>query len=156
MEENTLDALISAIYSGYQVHVENAEFLKQRSILASKNDNVDEVNDVMIRLISRELRQFASANLIAPADGAALAASLPQKLFYPVNFLNTLKFSGVASHTLELKVGVPIILPRKFDQPTELCNGTRLIVTRLGQRVIEAEIITGGNVGKRFFILRII
>jgi ATP-dependent exoDNAse (exonuclease V) alpha subunit len=32
----------------------------------------------------------------------------------------------------------------------------RLIVKRLGQCVIEAEFITGNNVGKRVFILRII
>jgi hypothetical protein len=37
-----------------------------------------------------------------------------------------------------------------------LCNGTRSIVKRLGQRVIEVEIITWNNVDKRVFILRII
>jgi hypothetical protein len=35
-------------------------------------------------------------------------------------------------------------------------NGTRLIVKRLGQRVIEVEIITGNNVGKHVFIPRFI
>jgi len=49
-------------------------------------------------------------------------------------------------------VGVPILLLRNLNQLIGLCNGTRLIVKRLGQRVIEAEIITGNNVGKRVFI----
>jgi ATP-dependent DNA helicase PIF1 len=57
---------------------------------------------------------------------------------------------------LELKVGVPILLLRNLNQSIGLCNGTRLIVKRLGQRVIEVEIIIGNNVGKRVFILRII
>ncbi len=75
---------------------------------------------------------------------------------YPVEFLNTLQFNGIANHKLELKVGVPILLLRNLNQSIGLCNGTRLIVKRLGQRVIEAEIITGNNVGKRVFIPHII
>ncbi len=61
---------------------------------------------------------------------------------YPVEFLNTLQFSGIANHELELKVGVLILLLRNLNQSIRLCNGTRLIVKRLGQRVIEVEIIT--------------
>ncbi len=75
---------------------------------------------------------------------------------YLVEFLNTLQFSGIANHKLELKVGVPILLFGNLNQLLGLCNGTRLIVNRLGQRVIEAEIIIGNNVGKHVFIPRII
>ncbi len=75
---------------------------------------------------------------------------------YPVEFLNTLQFSDIANHELELKVGVPILLLRNLNQSIRLCNGTRLIVKRLGQHVIEAEIITRNNVGKHVFIPRII
>jgi ATP-dependent DNA helicase PIF1 len=53
-------------------------------------------------------------------------------------------------------VGVPILLLRNLNQLIGLCNGMRLIVKRLGQRVIEAEIITGNNVGKCVFIPHII
>jgi len=69
-----------------------------------------------------------------------------------VEFLNTLQFSGIANHKLEFKVGVPILLLHNLNQLIGLCNGTRLIIKRLGQHVIEAEIITGNNVGKRVFI----
>jgi len=75
---------------------------------------------------------------------------------YLVEFLNTLQFGGIANHKLELKVGVPIILLRNLNQSIGLCNGTMLIVKRLGQRVIKAKFITGNNVGKRVFIPRII
>jgi ATP-dependent DNA helicase PIF1 len=73
-----------------------------------------------------------------------------------MEFLNTLQFNRIANHKLEFKVGVPILLLRNLNQSIGLCNGTRLIVNRLGQRVIEAEIITGNNVGKLVFIPRII
>lgn len=41
-------------------------------------------------------------------------------------------------------------------QSIGMCNGTQLIVKQLGHRVIEAEIITGSNIGDRVYILRII
>ncbi len=53
-------------------------------------------------------------------------------------------------------MGVPILLLCNFNQSKGLCNGTRLIIKRLGQRVIEAKISIGNNVGKRVFIPRII
>jgi ATP-dependent DNA helicase PIF1 len=84
--------------------------------------------------------------------GASATARVSMDSLYPVEFLNTLQFSGIANHKLELKVGVPILLLCNLNQSIGLCNGTRLIVKRLGQHVIEAEIITGNNVGKRVFI----
>jgi len=57
---------------------------------------------------------------------------------------------------LELKVGMPILLLHNLNQSIGLCNGTRLIVKRLGECIIEIEIIIGNNVGKRVFITRII
>ncbi len=53
-------------------------------------------------------------------------------------------------------MGVPILLLRNFNQSIGLCNGTRLIIKRLDQHVIEKEIIIGNNVGKRVFIPHII
>ncbi len=53
-------------------------------------------------------------------------------------------------------MAMPILLLRNLNQSIGLCNGTRLNVKRLGQRVIEVEIIIGNNVGKRVFIPHII
>ncbi len=53
-------------------------------------------------------------------------------------------------------MGVPIFWLRNLNQSIGLCNGTRLIVKKLGQRVIEAEIITRNNVDKHVFIPYII
>jgi ATP-dependent DNA helicase PIF1 len=88
--------------------------------------------------------------------GASVVVGVSMDSLYPVEFLNTLQFSGIVNHKLELKVGVPIHLLRNLNQSLGLCNGTRLIVKRLGQHVIEAEIITWNNVSKHVFIPRII
>jgi len=62
----------------------------------------------------------------------------------------------VPQHNISLKIGTPIMLLRKLSPSAGLCNGTRLIVTQLAERIIEAQIITGSNIGDRVFIPRIV
>jgi ATP-dependent DNA helicase PIF1 len=69
-------------------------------------------------------------------------------------FLNSLKTSGLPNHCIKLKVGVPIMLLRNLDQAEGLCNGTRLIITRLANHVIEARILTEKNIGNQVYIPR--
>ncbi len=132
-------------------------YLMQRSILAPKNIDVDEVNNAILESLSEESHTYLSANSLIPTEeGASVATGVSMDSLYSVEFLNTLQFSDIANHELELKVGMLILLLRNLNQLIGLCNGTRLIVKKLGQRVIEAKIITGNNVGKRVFIPRII
>jgi len=46
------------------------------------------------------------------------------------------------------------MLLRNLDQTQGLCNGTRLIVTRLANHVIAVEIISGKNIGQNVYIPR--
>ncbi|CAN1780537.1 ATP-dependent DNA helicase PIF1 [Linum perenne] len=61
---------------------------------------------------------------------------------------------GFPDHEIKLKVGVPIILLRNIDQSAGLCNGTRMVVKLLGQWFIEAQIISGSNLGESVFLPR--
>jgi len=67
-------------------------------------------------------------------------------------FLNSLRTSGLPNHSITLKVGTPIMLLRNLDQSEGLCNGSRLIVTRLAKHVISAKIITEKNKGTEVYI----
>ena len=69
-------------------------------------------------------------------------------------FLNSLNTSGLPNHRIKLKIGSPIMLLRNLDQTQGLCNGTRLVVTRLAKHVIAAEIISGKNLGDNVYIPR--
>jgi hypothetical protein len=152
-----LRGLISTIYPDHQHHSGDAMYLMQHNILAPKNTNVDEVNNAILESLSEELHTYLITDSLAPIEeGANVVVGVSMDSLYPVDFLNTLQFSGIANHKLELKVGVPILLLHNLNQSIGLCNGTRLIIKRLGQRVIEAEIITGNNVNKHVFIPRII
>jgi ATP-dependent DNA helicase PIF1 len=66
-----------------------------------------------------------------------------------------LNFNGLPPHKLDLKVNAPIILIRNINQTAGLCNGTRLIVTQLLAKVIEARIMTGTAIGNRVYLPRI-
>ncbi len=129
----SLRGLIRTIYPDHQCHSGNPMYLMQRNILAPKNTNVDEVNNAILESLSEESHAYLSANsLNRTKEGASVAAGVSMDSLYPVEFLNILQFNDIANHELELKVGVPILLLRNFNQSIGLCNGTRLIVKRLG------------------------
>ncbi|KAK6160522.1 hypothetical protein DH2020_003903 [Rehmannia glutinosa] len=71
-----------------------------------------------------------------------------------IEFLNGIKCSGVPNHELHLKVGTPVMLLRNIDYSIGLCNGTRLVITRLGKHVLESKILTGANAGHKVLIPR--
>uniref|UniRef100_A0A0R0JAQ0 ATP-dependent DNA helicase n=1 Tax=Glycine max TaxID=3847 RepID=A0A0R0JAQ0_SOYBN len=148
--QDPIQAIVEATYQDLLHNYSNDDFLQKRDVLASTKDVVDKINDYVLSLISGEEKEYCSADsvdksdeLLSPAFGVLTA-----------EFLNSLKTSGIPNHKLIIKVGTPIILLRNLDQADGLCNGTRLIVTRLGSSVVEAEIITGPNIGHRTYIPR--
>jgi hypothetical protein len=76
-----------------------------------------------------------------------------QRGVYPTEFLNSFGMSGVPPHTLTLQEGCPVIL--LLNMPGGLTNGTRLIVVKLMQHIIDAEIATGPDKGRCVFIPRL-
>ncbi|XP_019434159.1 PREDICTED: ATP-dependent DNA helicase PIF1-like, partial [Lupinus angustifolius] len=70
-------------------------------------------------------------------------------------FLNSLSTSGLPNHMIKLKVGTPIMLLRNLDQSEGLCNGTRLVVTKMANHVLEAKIMSGKNIGNITYIPRL-
>ncbi|XP_025981168.1 ATP-dependent DNA helicase PIF1 [Glycine max] len=145
-----IQEIVEATYPDLLHNYNNGDFLQKRVVLASTKDVVDKINDYVLSLIPGEEKEYCSADsvdksdeLLSPAFGVLTA-----------EFLNSLKTSGIPNHKLRIKVGTPIILLRNLDQAYGLCNRTRLIVTRLGSSVVEAEIITGPNIGHRTYIPR--
>ncbi|XP_076928671.1 uncharacterized protein LOC143592692 [Bidens hawaiensis] len=77
------------------------------------------------------------------------------EMLYTTEYLNLLNFNNQPPHQLELKPNVAVILLRNLNPTAGLCNGTRLIITQLLDRNIEAEIMTGTMIGRRLYIPRI-
>jgi ATP-dependent DNA helicase PIF1 len=76
-------------------------------------------------------------------------------LLYPIEFLSSIDGNNFPQHKLLLKKGVPIMLLRNLNQSGGLYNGTRLIITALGDMTLEAQIRTGTHTGKIVLIPRI-
>ena len=78
------------------------------------------------------------------------------EMLYPPEVLNSIALNNYPQHCLVLKVSVPVVLLRNINQAQGLCNGTRLLVRRLGDRILEAEIVTGTHIGALVGIPRIV
>lgn len=69
-------------------------------------------------------------------------------------FLSSLRTSGLPNHIITLKIGTPIMPMRNTNQSEGLCNGTWLIVIKMANHVLEAEIMGGKGRGKVTYIPR--
>jgi ATP-dependent exoDNAse (exonuclease V) alpha subunit len=152
LSDGKLESLISKIFpnldSNYQDTANFINYIKNRAILTTRNEDVDDINSQIINIFPGNAHEFLSADSVEDED------SVYENL-YSVEFLNTLTPSGTPPHKLILKIGVPIMLLRNISPTEGLCNGTRLIVRGFQRHVIDAEIITGSYLGKRVFLPRI-
>jgi ATP-dependent exoDNAse (exonuclease V) alpha subunit len=154
--EGTLQELIDGVY-GELGNLQSAdarqEYIVERAILTPLNDDVDSVNDLMTtRMCARrdggevvESRVYNSADSVVRGEQT--------DFMYPTEFLNTLSMSGLPPHKLHLHVGCPIILMRNMS--AGLANGTRLVVTRLMENVIQAKVATGPAKGQLVMLPRL-
>ena len=151
--DDQVNDLIDKIYP----HVDNLNnisdnkrwrYFSERVILAAKNSDVDVLNEMTLDRLEGQEKIYHSADE-AFNDGGVPDDSIPHE------YLNTIVVSGMPLHRTILKIGAPILLLRNLDPPGGLCNGTRLIITALGERVIEGKILTGTHAGKAAFIPRI-
>ncbi|CAN7009527.1 unnamed protein product [Brassica oleracea var. botrytis] len=124
----------------------------ERAILTPRNETVDEINEYMISQVDGVSKEYLSSDSFGIID----TDSENNETLYPVEYLNSLSFPGLPAHKLTLKVGAPFMLLRNLNQKKGLCNGTRLIVTYLGERVIRGEIVTGSHIRHKVDLPRII
>jgi ATP-dependent exoDNAse (exonuclease V) alpha subunit len=144
--------IVNDIYPELQSKYTDAKYLEDRAILAPTNDDVQEINDYIIDLINVDEETYLSADSICKA----VSNNQDQDIMYPIEFFNSLKFTGIPNHNLRFKVGIPIMLLQNLNQSAGLCNDTRLLVTQLSKWFLEGKIISGTHVGDKVFIPRII
>ncbi|CAH9134654.1 unnamed protein product [Cuscuta epithymum] len=145
-------AIVESIFPEYVASANDVSCLRDRAILAPTLAVVESVNDYMMGLNVGEVsRTYLSSDSVSKVDSTT---DLMAELHTP-EFLNSIKLSGVPNHKLTLKVGTPVMLLRNIDHSMGLCNGTRLILTRLCDHVLEGKILTGLSSGQKVLIPRL-
>jgi hypothetical protein len=149
--KNAITSLIETIYPNLATRFNDMDYLSERAVLTPTNEVVDNVNDVVVSMVPRHEKEYLSCDRIARTPNMHDS----YEILYPVEFLNSLNGNNFPQHKIILKEGVPIMLLRNLNQSEGLCNGTRLVISRLGQMIIEAKIISGNHKGKIILIPRI-
>jgi hypothetical protein len=144
-------AIVGSVYVDFLERYSDPNYLKERAILTPTNEVAQDINDHILSLVPGQEREYLSCD----STGNSVDGIRNIDMFYPVEVLNTIKVNNFPYHRLLLKRGVPIMLLRNISQATGLCNGMRLIVTRLAEKVIEAVVMTGSNIGDVVYIPRI-
>ncbi|XP_022160432.1 uncharacterized protein LOC111026624 [Myzus persicae] len=140
------DKLIANVYPQVtQISEKTDDWLRERAILAPKNDSVTSINNKILSMFKAHQQTYLSIDNLTDQDNS---------IDIQIEFLNSLNPSGLPPHKLDLKIGAPIILMRNLNTP-KLCNGTRLRMVTMQRDVIEATILSGSAQGQVVFIPRI-
>ncbi|KAM6543032.1 hypothetical protein CsatB_007479 [Cannabis sativa] len=132
-----MNSILEAIYPSLLHNYSDSTYLKERAILNPKNEVVHELNEMIMNMIPEEGRIYLSSNNICKAS----INTNEEDLLYPIELLHSLKFNGIPNHDINLNEGAPGMLLKNLNQIEGLCNGTILIVTRLGKWSIRGDII---------------
>jgi ATP-dependent DNA helicase PIF1 len=149
---DTINSLVDEVYSDLGHFTDSQsrnEHIIQRAILTPLNEDVDSINTAIMNQFDlttpndtpAQRRTYHNADSVVQGE---------QRGVYPTEFLNSLSMSGVPPHTLTLQEGCLVILLQNMSGG--LANGTRLIVVKLMQHIIDDEIATGPDKGRRVFI----
>ncbi|XP_031097006.1 uncharacterized protein LOC116001257 [Ipomoea triloba] len=142
--------IVDSIFPMFKEGCCQQNYMESRAILAPTLDVVNAINEYMTDLHVAESKTYLSCATVSKSDSSD---GILNDMHTP-EFLNGLKASGIPNHALTLKVGSPVMLLRNIDHSMGLCNGTRLIITRLSDHVVEAKIVTGNNADKIVLIPR--
>lgn len=142
---DNLQLLKAAVFPNLHQNSTNSDWLAQRAIISPLNETVNTLNRMLMSEFPGHERVYRSIDTASNDDEAVL---------YPQEFLNSIDISGLPSHELILKVGAPIIILRSLEPP-KTTNGTRCVVTKLHNFLIEAVISCGPYQGEQVLLPRI-
>ncbi|KAL5729946.1 DNA helicase [Ranunculus cassubicifolius] len=143
--EDSLQHLISTVFPDISMNAENADYMINRALLTTTNDQVDQINEMVLSHFPGDERSYFSFDSVED-DSRGL---------YPIDYLNSITPGNLPPHKLDLKKGCPIILTRNINPTDGFCNGTRLLCRNFYPNLIQAEIVTGSYKGKPAFLHRI-
>ncbi|CAN1812464.1 ATP-dependent DNA helicase PIF1 [Linum perenne] len=144
-KHNAIEQLITRVYPSFQQSYQSLEYIKARAIVTPTNAVVSEINNLLLDQIPGSSKKYFSADSLSTTNSNTATLQLE----YPLEFLNSLSFNGVPEHILDLKPYVTVMLLRNINPAAGMCNGTRILLTHLGDYVLR------GLIKRRQFPIRI-
>ncbi|XP_071723352.1 uncharacterized protein [Rutidosis leptorrhynchoides] len=148
---NPTYTIFNEVYPGFLTQYGDADYLKRRSIVTPLNDTVNIINSQILSLMPGDVQSYLSYDCLNTNQSDYGHA----RQLYPAEFLNTLAANGLPDHNLLFKTNCSVMLLRNLDPSRGLCNGTRMIVKRCTENVVEAVIVSGSKIGEIAHIPRI-
>ncbi|XP_025412821.1 uncharacterized protein LOC112685213 [Sipha flava] len=141
----TRNELIESVFPDILNYYLDHNWLCNCAILAVRNVDVNEINFHIQQILPGDLMSFKSIDTVIDEN---------ETVNFPTEFLNSLDLPEMPPHNLQLKIGSPIILLCNLNPP-QLCNGTRLVIKKMTENILEATILSGKFKGDIVLLPRI-
>ena len=148
----SVDSLVDTIYPDIHIPDQPDQYFPEHIILSSMNKKVNELNQMVLDKFPGKAQVFHSVDYIPISEQSGEDDPL---LHYPVEYLNEVNCGSLPLAKLTLKVGCPVMVLKNLDAANEVCNGSRGILTRYGNRVLEVKLLTGEHAAQTVFIPRV-
>ena len=139
--------IVDDIFPQDQISQHSASLIK-RAILCPTNKDAPSINANILNRLPGDVRMYPSVDSIADFSHDEESEN------YPIEFLNSFTPSGMPDHNLFWKEGTIAMLLRNINASKGVTNGVRIIIRRMFNLFLDAEIRTGHSEGKRVFIPR--
>ncbi|KAI7938596.1 hypothetical protein MJO28_014175 [Puccinia striiformis f. sp. tritici] len=116
---------------------DKVNYLNTCCILAPLNSDVKNLNQRVLALLGGDEHILKSIDTPDPEGYASL----------PEECLNKLSFLGLPEHIINIKVGMPIVVTRNLRIASGICNGSRVLVTQVGNTYICGRLMSGPFLG---------
>ncbi|CAN1162453.1 hypothetical protein LINPERHAP2_LOCUS24514 [Linum perenne] len=134
-----IQAIIASVYPDFTRSFSSVDYVKSCAIVTPTNAIVSEINDFMLNQIPGELQTYFSADSLTTTGSNKEALEME----YHIEFLNSLSFNGIPEHDLKLKPFSTVMLLRNLNPLVGLCNGTQILLTNLGNHLLQGLIVGG-------------
>ena len=136
-EENSMKKFCKEIFPDLKNNINRSGWLEGRTVLAPTNREVDAINDMVHDWLSEAGIKLSSADTVENPEDA---------FRFNTEYLNTLRPNGFPQHTLNLKVGMPLMILRNINPRQGLCNGTRVIFEKcINNKLLQCKIVETGR-----------
>ncbi|CAN1725523.1 ATP-dependent DNA helicase PIF1, partial [Linum perenne] len=149
---NPIIDLVARAYPDLARNQQSVAYIRTRAIVTPTNQVVSSINDYVLTQIPEYERIYLILDTLTTHGPSQTRLETE----YPVEFLNALTFNGMPEHQLRLKPYAIAMLLRNLNPSAGLCNGTRILLTHLGEHTLRGLIICGSFGGTIAIVPRIV